>query len=314
MAFITTASFKKLCKKVDVKEIDKDQFLKEVFDNLSVYNILNKIQREYLFKYAMLLKDEVEFKLEYYQYVPPHKDTYTLVLEEESIIKYHLYADCPLLLKDYTNFYIPEDIRKFGIGAVEEFRSWFKSKRYFERYKLEKKNGLQKGQLSTKELIRLDFNLKYPLLYGIAEIVEGSNLISIDLANSQMQEITSEFEIEDFKKEINTQLNLWEREFKCSVSRTCAKHAYLINKSDAAIEEKMAQLFSPFFTKTMGIVNLKEKLKLANDIAFRIMSLIINYLKWTYSFKTKNFDKLTLDDFGLRCCNACSERAQETYS
>lgn len=59
---MTEFSFQKLISEVDVKvEITKELFLKEIYPNGQLYDILNDVERKYLFKYAMLLKDEEAF-------------------------------------------------------------------------------------------------------------------------------------------------------------------------------------------------------------------------------------------------------------
>ena len=55
--YLILATFNRLCKTLDIKKNpNQDEFLKNVYDNRHVYNILNKIEIKELFNFKNLLE------------------------------------------------------------------------------------------------------------------------------------------------------------------------------------------------------------------------------------------------------------------
>ena len=52
---------------------------------------------------------------------------------------------------------------------------------------------------------------------------------------------------------------------------------------------------------------LKNLFKEAKSIKYEIITEILNYFKWTYKLKEKNFENITLEKFGLVCCGGCKK-------
>lgn len=69
----------------------------------------------------------------------------------------------------------------------------------------------------------------------------------------------------------------------------------------------MTEVFSSVFVENYGIDNFKEKFKLSKIYTYKIIELIIEYLKWNYNLEDKKFDKITLEQFGLECCYFCKK-------
>lgn len=297
MAYLTKHNLSKLCRKVSLnQEITKELFAEKVYNNFEVFNILNKVQREYLFKYAMLIYDEKEFESIFYQFVPPVPDPQETVFYEGGTIKYHLDSNCIYLTQDFKDFLIPEEIRQFGDEAIYEFRNWFKVNNFREKF--------LNGEISSGAIL-MAYNLKYPKKYGLEPLSEESNILLIAIPNSNTSFVESEFNIPNFELELGKLINIWDREINCPVAKTYAKHSYLLRKSDSEIEAKMAALFSPVFVKNMGIEKLRNKLLIAHTVSFKITLMLLDYLKWTYNLTEKVFDEVTLEYFGLECCRGC---------
>ena len=126
MAHLTKYNFSKLCRSVNIKdEVDRDTFLEHCYDDPDIYNMLNKLEIEYLFKYRNILKDEKNFYAEYYSVIPEKKDSKEFVFDIGGKTKYHLTSACKLINKDYLDFNIPEEIRELGDDAIDEYRNWF---------------------------------------------------------------------------------------------------------------------------------------------------------------------------------------------
>src|SRR5690606_31750778 len=58
-------------------------------------------------------------------YLPPKKDMYFYVFENERAFKYHLIENCIYLNNDFNNYIVPEEIRDKGNQLVDVYRQWF---------------------------------------------------------------------------------------------------------------------------------------------------------------------------------------------
>jgi len=67
----------------------------------------------------------------------------------------------------------------------------------------------------------------------------------------------------------------------------------------------MSEIFTPEFTENYGIKNLREKFELSKKYTYKIIELILEYIKWTFNLDKKEFDNPTIEIFGLECCNSC---------
>ncbi|MES2806258.1 MAG: hypothetical protein V4652_11890 [Bacteroidota bacterium] len=297
MAYLTKYNLSKLCQKLQTKnEISLDMFLEHIYEDKEISYILNKREIEYLFVYKMLLDDENKFILEYYNEVPEKEDTKNMVFSKGGKMKYHLSDSCNLLKKDFLDFNIPEDIKSIGDIAVEEYREWFRSNNFAEKFKSK--------EIDKNYIIRA-FNLKYPKKYDIKIIEENSFLLTVEIPNSSNEFIKTEFDLVEFKKNLNDLKLIWQNTFQCKVSRTFSKFKYLLAKSDAEIIEKMGEIFSEKFVENYGIENLKNKFQISKNLTYKILDLLLDYIKWSYNFENKEFENITLEKFGLECCYSC---------
>ena len=302
MAYLTKYNLSQLCQSLEVKgEINLETFLKYIYDDKEIFFILNKREIEYIFVYRMLLDDEKKFIVEYYKEVPEKEDTKTRVFNKGGKMKYHLTSNCKLLKKDYLDFNIPSEIIEISNqnkndDAVNEYRDWFTKNNFSERYKSQEIDG--------NYIIRA-FNLKYPAKYGIQKIEDNSNLLIFEAKNSNNHLQKQYFDINNFKKELEETKLHWQNTFQSKVSRTFAKFKFLSEKSDTEIIQKMSEIFTPEFTENYGIKNLREKFELSKKYTYKIIELILEYIKWTFNLDKKEFDNPTLEKFGLECCNSC---------
>lgn len=298
MAYMTEFSFKKLISKVDIKiTVTKELFLKEIYPNGQLYDILNEVERKCLFKYAMLLKNEGEFVTKYYKYVPEEPDTERLVFSEGGKIKYHLHSECELLKKDFKDFYIPKEIRALGSDAVTEFRDWFKGERFKEKF--------EKGKITIGKINR-EFNNKYVIKYSLEPLEENSGILVLEKSNSSNLEIEDSFDVLAFKASLEDLLKEYSNHFIVYEAQMVAKHRHCVDWSKVKILNKLEEIIPQTPISDKNYDAILEDMRFAFDIIRQITILLKGYIKWTYDFANKNFDSIILEDFGLVCCKACS--------
>ena len=297
MAYMTEASFIKLISELSIKvEITEELFKKEIYPNGQLYYILNDLERKELFNYAMLLKDEVQFDTKYYKYVPEEPDTKELVFTEGGKIKFHLNPDCKYINKDFLDFFIPVEIQKLGSEAVWEYRNWFKGKLFKEKY--------IKGEITTN-FINREFNRKYCEKYGIEPLEENSGILVMDKKNSNIKALEYSFDVIPFKKELSQLLYDYADKFRVPEAQKVAKFSYLAKESDTVILNKLKEILPKTPITDKNFSGIVDDLQFAQKVISQILNLLKGYLKWTYGLPNKDFDEITLEHFGLECCQSC---------
>lgn len=300
MAYLTSFNYGKLCKELQLKDnfkITLEVFLEHIFNDKAFFYIFNKLELEYLFKYRKLLADTDEFVLKYYKDIPNKEDNKVWVFNKGGRTKYHLSLNCENLTNDFVDFVIPSDIRKNGNDAIDEYRNWFSSQGFAQKFKEQKIN---------KQDIVEAFNSKYTKL-GYSSIQDNSNLLVLELKNSGTEYVKQQQDVDMLILELNELLLLYRNAFPGPGDRIIAKHNYLRNKSDEEITKKMKEIFNGNFSGEKDkLEDLRKRFKQAHEITFNITQKLINYFKWTYNLNGKSFDPTTLENFGLVCCKSCS--------
>ncbi|WP_420150240.1 hypothetical protein [Spirosoma sp.] len=302
MAFLTKYNLSQLSQKLEINvDVSLEMFLQHIYNDPEIYSILNKREVEYLFKYKMLLEDEETFAIEYYNEVPEKEDTKSYVFNKGGKMKYHLSPSCKLITKDYLDFNIPDEIKSIGDAAVQEYREWFNSNKFGDRFRSK--------EIDKNTIIAL-FNTKYPKKYGINPIEDNSNLLVIEQPNSTIRTVAHSYDSEKNKRELNKLKYDWQRNFPCRVTKTMAKFKHLLTKTDDEIKAKISELFSSVFIENYGMEKLKYKFQLSKELTNGIITLILDHIKWTYDINDKRFDNKTLEKFGLECCLSCLKEAK----
>lgn len=301
MAYLTKYTFSKLCGKISIKnDLDLDFFLENIYNDASLFFIFNKQEIKFLFNYKNLLNDEENFIVEYYKEVPEKEDYKNYVFEKAGKLKYHLYNTCGFINNDFVDYPIPQEIKELGNDAINEFRNWFKSKGYAE---------LHQNHKLDKAKVIFDYNLYFPSRFNVKPLNESYKLIE-EIPNSNIVESKDHFNHQTFQANLKHLKLLYDNLFQCSVSRTLSKFQYLLNKPDNEIEKKMTEIFSNVFVKNYGLKKIKEKLKNSKSIKCELMQNLIDYFKWSYNFQGKSFNKISLEQFGLICCDSCLKKFQ----
>lgn len=298
MAYITNYTLGKLVRTIDIKiDIDFDNFLKDVYPDEKIFFILNSRERKYLFKFKSILKDEEKFRLSYYKEVPLREDTGTFVSEQIGKTIYHLDKICETLNSEFLNFYIPKEIREIGAEAIRDYREWFIRNNYAKKYE-------QNEEILSA--IIANYNILFPKKYNIPILPDGTALVR-RLPNSSRASLDVAFDKESMLKRLGELKEGYNTIFSCPVLRKLSKFSGLRLQSEEEIKLKLNEIFEPGFVKNYGIKNVLNKLDWSHKIKTEIIQLILDYYKWTYDLPGKAFNHLTLDHFGLRCCNKCKK-------
>lgn len=306
MAFVTRHTFSKLCSDLNVKfELKKDEFLKTVFSEEHFYYVFNSTERRFLFIYSSILEDEELFKIKYFNNIPEREDHYQYVHESAGKSKYHLFDDCPMLFRDFEDFLVPQEIRKMqnidGISIIKEFRQWFDYNDFTERYHM--------NEINSKQIV-IEYNQKFPKEYGVGELNEDFDF-HVRVPNSGYTVVDKEFNLEDFKFEIEDFKLRFDTEFSShdwrlfskfsNFSRGMSKYEIISAIDNKFPEAKLIDRFSDDY--------LINKVMLAKELKYNMISLILKYLRWHKNFDKKEFNAKSLDEFGLRCCAFCERNS-----
>lgn len=300
--YLTNYTFNKLCKTLDLKEIPSQEvFVRTVFDNRHVYSILNKMEIKHLFNFAHLLKDEETFIIEYFKHVPERSDSKTMVFDEGGKSKYHLSQDCVFMSKDYKDFHIPQEISSRGDQAVEEYRDWFKSNGFYERF--------FSGNIRQSTII-YRYNSKYPEKYGVPPLNDNYELIE-KIPNSNIKSVEPDFDYNSFESELNHLVELHITNYPNRIAKLLSKMDFLLYKPDSVAQEYLDQYIHPEFYPNYGAEQLKQFWTNSRRIKKDIMDLLFNYFKWKYNFSEKLFNTVNIEKFGLECCKHCQKNSEQ---
>jgi hypothetical protein len=302
MAHLTKYTFGKLCRKLNVnQDIDLELFIKEVFNDPNIFTIFNKFEIKYLFVYKQILEDIDKFQKFYYQEVPEREDTKKWVYEKGGKLKYHLDDQCSLINNNFIDFNIPPEITALGDEIVQEYRDWFKAKGYADEY--------FNNKLDVTKVV-FDYNMKFPPKYKVPVLNENYKLIT-DIPNSNDEKLDESFDYDTFLSNIDHLQKKHQNVFSCRTTRILSKFDYLLDKKDNEIKDKISELFSDVFIENYGLDRLKNLFHEAKTIKYEIMTNLLNYFKWNYKLKEKDFDNISLEKFGLVCCGGCEKKMKE---
>ncbi|TRX01348.1 hypothetical protein [Flavobacterium gawalongense] len=300
MAFVTNYTYKKLCSTLNIKdEITMDLFLQHIYNNPKVFYFFNKLEIRYLFNVKNILQNENEYGVKHFQKIPAKQDTYSYVFENLGKLSFHLYSDCELLKKDFINFNIPQEIKELGSDSVSAYREWFKENNFKTRF--------ENGEIDQTAII-FRYNSYFPNRFGISKLNENYELIRL-FDNSGTIESEESFDINNFNESISHLIKTRENMLQCEVHRKLANLDFLSNKNESVIRKSINEHFSENFMTNFGYENLLLFWKKYRALKFELMQLLLQYFKWTYKYENKDFDKASLEDFGLKCCSKCKERS-----
>ena len=324
MAFLTEFSYKQLIERIEVENvqrIDKQFFIKNIFDNEYLFYFFNQFELKRLFKEKILLSGEKNFVLVHKE-VPKRADNLNYVLEIKGKVKYHKDNTCEALNRGFKNFFMPEPIVRLEEHEpekhkklVEEIRHWFEINNFsVDRY--------ISGEINDK-ILTTQFNLFFPSTFDIETISisqseKGQFNWYIERKTTGNIGVEKKFDYNDFLTIIIDLLK--KREYLCNgaTMQNLSRYDFLVNRSDEEIKnyilDSIAKGYlknvSDVFIRNYGVDNLKKFWEKHIELKTNAFNLLSEYFKWTYNFKEKSFDEIFLEDFNLQSCSLCYERTK----
>lgn len=306
MANLTTYAYKQLIETIDYNKIElyitKDFFVNNIYDDERLYNFFNQFELKKLYMFRNLLESSEE--KEVFKFVEEKEDTKQTVFVKGGKLKYHLFSDCLSLKQAFIDFRIPDDIED---NLIEVYRGWFKTMKFKENFasKKIKDNDIRRDYnnlfAKTHNLNKRPVEYKFVLEYG----------------NSDTKFLENSFNYDKYLTKLEDAL---ERKQLISNGKTLGflfKHDYLRNKTDIEITNKIRffsiqneEIIHPLFLENYGIENLKKFLNKSFELKSELRLLLEDYIKWTYNFRDKEFNVITLEHFGLQCCRVCEKESK----
>lgn len=327
MAYLTNSAFFRLANQIEFEEIshiDIDFFYKEIYDDKGLYYFFNQLDLKNLFNTKRLLETE-DFTAVVHRKVSKRPDERRFIYTRETAIKYHLFQDCEALNRGFRDFRIPEDIKdidddEFKEEIIEELRDWFKENNFT-------RERLDRGEI-RKETIIMRYNNKFPVEYGelgVKRLELNSNLLIVDIKSSGVTEVDRFFDIAQFRNNLE---NLKRERYNLINSfyngttiiskenlNKMSKNDYLINKTDWKIENELNRIIGSEFSEYLnhrsrqsGMIIVKSFLRRHYKMKQKVRNLLLDYFKWKYDLKNKDYDIIFLEDFNIECCKYCSDR------
>lgn len=316
MAYLTNYSFNKLVEMTEVKNInriDLQFFTKNIFDNQYLYYFFNQFELKKLFRSKIILSDDKSYVLTYKE-VPARIDNGDFVLPVEGKVKYHIKLDCKALNRGFKNFFMPEVVLRYKLDEplkhqelIDEVRNWFNKNNYtIQRY--------ENHEIIDLEITR-NFNSYFPSKYNIDKIVISDKLdnnfqwyISKKTENT---DIKTEFDYNVFLEKIT--LLIKKRHILCDtlIKDNLSNFDYMLKFSDNEIIQQIenGKLFDIGinYIENFNLIKLKEFWEIHIALKNEAMSILSDYLKWTYNLKEKQFDVIYLENYNLEKCLICSK-------
>lgn len=323
MAYLTEYSYSQLINRIgidNVEFIDKQFFIKNIFDNEYLFYFYNQLDLKKLYAEKVLLSGKDRGIL-VYQKVPTREDDFTYIFAMEGKVKYHKNSECEALKSGFTNFFIPEPVARLEKinedkhkKIVTEIRKWFKMRHYtIKKYK--------NGDITDSEMTN-DFNAIFPEKFGIDRIVVSSSEKGqfkwfVEKKTTGINQTEESFNYNNFLSEINDLLNA--RQYLCNSKslRKLSKYDFLIKKDDReiidyitnSIEKDFLKDVSPSFIKNYGLNKLKLFWQSHLDLKNKSKKFLSNYFKWTYNYNNSTFDEIFLNDYNLEACKLCYDNS-----
>lgn len=319
MAFLTEFSYRQLIERIEIdniERIDKQFFIKNIFDNEYLFYFFNQFELKRLFKEKVVLSGDKAYVLVYKE-VPQRVDNLNFVLEIKGKVKYHKDNSCKALNRGFKNFFMPEPIVKLESEnaekhkyLVEEIRNWFEINNFtIDRYI----NGeINDNILTTK------FNQSFPAKFDIEPISisqSDKGQFKWYIERNTTGNVGTE-KVFDYNQFLITLTDLIKkRDYICNslTMQNLSKYDFLINRTDVEIEQYILDSInkgylksvSEVFIKNYGIENLKKFWQKHIELKKESFKLLSEYFKWTYNFKEKSFDEVFLEDFNIESCSLC---------
>lgn len=305
MAYLTSYSFKQLCREteVEIDSYDLYQFFRDyISKDYNLYKMFNKSNiLGLLQKVALLSNDDFSEKIiikRKYREVEERRDNYDYIFEIKGKVKYHLYKDCIFLDRGFRNFNVPEDFKALGIEAIVELRRWFiKNDFTLERY--------EKGEFHL-DVVIMRYNAYFPKKYKeLKELNPSYKLLEIKNSGGPREVKNILKELGEYSEERKELCNL------IILDKFLSKYDYLHDKKDEEIKEKISSFNKKYdyvFWKHYTIKHLRDFWQKHHAIKIKVLELLYEFILIRYDIENKNFDEVILEKYNLECCKTCNDR------
>lgn len=195
-----------------------------------------------------------------------------------------------------------------GGDFVNTYRGWFKTMKFQEKYEL--------GQIDNFHIVNAYNNLfsKTHKLYKLNE----DYVIAKEVTQSGKAYVEKDYDVKAFEDKLEEIISYRYSLCQGETMRFLAKMDYLKDRSELEIKTKFKEiqdeyphLFSSEFIENYGISNAQLFWKQHYTLKTTVSQMLGKYFRWTYQFHNMNFDKIQLEDFGLRCCKFCSNTSPD---
>ncbi|WP_044625472.1 hypothetical protein [Neotamlana nanhaiensis] len=309
MAFVTKSVFHKLITyiklKNDVEFISRPFFEENIYHKGQLHKFFNQYELKRLYAYKLLLEDQDS--LSYFTFNEKKEDDYKFVFYKGGYLKYHLYKDCQALNSNFKDYHIPYEVQERGKELVNTYRGWFKTMKFKEKF--------ERGEIDNFHIVN-----KYNNLFRKTHNLDKLNIdytIAKEVLQSGKEYIDKDYDVKMFEDKLEQIISYRNSLCQGETLKFLAKVNYLRDKHDLEIiskfkelHEEHPRLFSSDFIKNYGISNAKTFWNQHYSLKTRVSTMLEEYFRWTFQFHNMNFDKLQLEDFGLRCCKFCSNIQQ----
>jgi len=307
LAFVTKNVFHQLITYIvpqREEEITKPFFIENIYGRGELYHFFYQHELQRLYAYKQILENQNN--LSYYTFNEKKKDNFRFVFYKGGYLKYHTNFQCESLSKDFLDFNVPPEVQKRGEDLVNTYRGWFKTMKFREKFE-------------NEEIINHQIVNAYNNVFSVTHNIEpklniGYKLIQ-EVKKSGTVYLEGAFDKKGFEKELDEIIEYRFSICNSDTSKFLAKADYMRNWKNKDIVEKINLLSENYpsaihsdIIKNYGVENLKIFWSLHYKLKSRVNFLLGKYFRWSYQFHKMDFDRLTLEDFGLRCCSFCESR------
>lgn len=304
MAFLSRYTFSKLTsiiEPVSQREVTKDFFCKNIFNNEFLYHVFNRADLKKFYVTAFILKNDLNTAV--LKYVEEQQDNYRWVFQQGGKLRYHIHPDCEGLKANFEDFQIPFDYNSLqnGIVLVKKYREWFKQYKFRERFS---------NDPSVIHTIVKQYNTFFAPENNL-EPIQPDDILYIGLKSKKAKNsftIEKTFNQIEFERELNVLLDYRIDLCCCKTKVFLSRYDFLYNKTNDEIDSYLNGKLDSIFLINYGYDNLKFFLEQHFKLRNRCQELIMSYIKWRYNLPGKDFNVVSLEDFNLRCCILCKNR------
>ena len=266
MAFITQSKLKEITYRY---KIPVGSFV-ELYK--SKITILDGVEQNKLLQIRCIMEGIDEINLELFEKIAQSRSK---KLVYDSNPSYHKNYNCKLLMADYENFYIPDEIISRGDKFIEDFKSWFK----------ENRNLLNKDESA--------FEMRWNLQWGFPLSIKALREKNTGFV------LFEDFSIEQLENKIDSLLinaKIFSRKYPLIIK----------NYGKYAKKSLSKNNFKPII-EGYDVIEIKKVLQsYVEEIQEPLVRLLISWIRAKFNPQLK-FDDGLLNRLGFKPCPRCSK-------